>query len=230
MCLLSEFIAGSKSLISKSEMYKILFSHSYFLHFDAKQWAIGQPYPPLGTLYAAAVMREKGFEVDLFDSMFANGPDEVSAALRKHRPDFFVIYDDGFNYLTKMCLTNMRQAAFRMIEIAKQHGCVVIVSGSDSTDHFEKYLNKGADFVLIGEAELTLQELIEALNNGQEEFGNIEGIALNNEGTIIKTAKRNVMKELDSLSHPTSDLIDISPYRESWLKHAGYFSINMGTT
>ena len=117
-------------------MYKILFSHSYFLHFDAKQWAIGQPYPPLGTLYAAAVMREKGFEVDLFDSMFANGPDEVSAALRKHRPDFFVIYDDGFNYLTKMCLTNMRQAAFRMIEIAKQHGCVVIVSGSDSTDGF----------------------------------------------------------------------------------------------
>ena len=130
-------------------MYKILFSHSYFLRFDAKQWATGQPYPPLGTLYAAAVMREKGYEVDLFDSMFAYGPDEVIAAIRKHQPDFFVIYDDGFNYLTKMCLTNMRQAAFRMMEIAKEHGCVVIVSGSDSTDHFEKYLDTNVYTILL---------------------------------------------------------------------------------
>src|SRR2546421_3012313 len=207
MCLLFEFIARNKTLISKFQMYKVLFSHSYFLRFDAKQWATGQPYPPLGTLYAAAVMREKGYEVDLFDSMFACSPDEVIAAIRKHQPDFFVIYDDGFNYLTKMCLTNMRQAAFRMMGIAKEHGCVVIVSGSDSTDHFEKYLDKGADFILIGEAELSLQELIEAINNGQKEFGNIEGIAFDNNGTIIKTARRNGMRELDGLPYPAWDVI-----------------------
>jgi anaerobic magnesium-protoporphyrin IX monomethyl ester cyclase len=47
----------------------------------------------------------------------------------------------------------MREAAFRMIQIAKEHDCRVIVSSSDSTDHFEKYLQKGADFILIGEAD-----------------------------------------------------------------------------
>ena len=70
--------------------------------------------------------------------------------LDSERPDFFVVYDDGFNYLTKMCLTNMREAAFRMIQLARQRGCVVIVSSSDSTDHYQQYLERGADFVLLG--------------------------------------------------------------------------------
>ena len=38
------------------------------------------------------------------------------------------------------------------------------------------------------------------------------------------------MKELDELPFPAWDIIDMEPYRQSWLKHAGYFSMNMGTT
>ena len=93
--------------------------------------------------------------------MFAESAAEIETSIRKHQPDFFVIYDDGFNYLTKMCLTNMREAAFKMIAMAKKLGCKVIVSSSDSTDHFEKYLQKGADFILLGEAEMTLLELLQ---------------------------------------------------------------------
>ena len=99
---------------------KILFSHSYFLRFDPKQWSTGQPYAPLGTMYAASLMRENGYSVSLFDTMFAHTPEEVSMHLEKESPDFFVIYDDGFNYLTKMCLTNMREAAFKMIRTGKR--------------------------------------------------------------------------------------------------------------
>src|SRR3954469_13072776 len=145
-------------------MYKILFTHSYFLRFDAKQWAAGQPYPPLGTLYAAGLMREKGYEVNFLDTMFVESSEVALAAIKKHKPDFFVIYDDGFNYLTKMCLTNMREAAFRMISHARQHNCIVIVSSSDATDHAEKYLDAGAHFVIYGEAEQTLAELTSALD------------------------------------------------------------------
>ncbi len=211
-------------------MYKILFTHSYFLRFDAKQWTTGQPYPPLGTLYAAAVMREKGYEVNFKDTMFATGPEEIMDDMRKHRPDFFVIYDDGFNYLTKMCLTNMREAAFQMIQIAKEFGCKVIVSSSDSTDHFEKYLSKGADFILIGEAELTLQELVEAVNNGVEDFSSVEGLAYFSQQELVRTPRRKVIRELDKLPFPAWDLLDISPYKSTWLKHVGFFSMNMGTT
>ena len=211
-------------------MKKILFSHSYFLRFDPKQWEIGQPYAPLGTMYAAALLRENGYEVSLFDTMFSRSTDEVIVPIEKNNPDFFVIYDDGFNYLTKMCLTNMREAAFRMIHIAKERGCVVIVSSSDSTDHFEKYLNEGADFVLIGEAEYSLLELVNAITRTGEDFFSIQGIAFMHNNAVVKTPRRTVIKDLDSLPFPAWDLMDTEPYRQSWLKHVGYFSLNMGTT
>src|SRR5438067_11367335 len=146
-------------------MSKILITHSYFLRFDSKQWAAGQPYAPLGTLYAAALMKKNNYDVLFHDNMFAEKPGDVTPLIEKHRPDFFVIYDDGFNYLTKMCLTNMREAAFSMCKLAKVRGCKVIVCSSDSTDRYEAYLCKGADFVIIGEGEQTLAELADAIKN-----------------------------------------------------------------
>ena len=211
-------------------MRNILFSHSYFLRFDPKQWETGHPYAPLGTLYAAAWMRENGYRVSLFDTMFSSYPDEIIGQIEIQKPDYFVIYDDGFNYLTKMCLTNMREAAFRMIRLAKERGCNVIVSSSDSTDQYEKYLNEGADFILIGEAELTLLELISSLENGAKDFLSIPGLAFKEKGATIKTAPRPLIKDLDILPFPAWDLINMEAYRRVWLKHTGYFSMNMGTT
>ncbi len=211
-------------------MNKILFTHSYFLRFDPKQWSTGQPYAPLGTLYAAALMRENGYPVSFFDTMFVQEPGEVLTSIEKIKPEYFVIYDDGFNYLTKMCLTNMREAAFKMIRLAKKSGCKVIVSSSDSTDRFEMYLDEGADFILLGEAEMTLLELVNALEKKQTHFFNIEGLAFTHNHAVVKTIRRNVMKELDALPFPAWDIIDMEPYRKMWIKHAGYFSMNMGTT
>jgi radical SAM superfamily enzyme YgiQ (UPF0313 family) len=211
-------------------MKSILFTHSYFLQFDPKQWQLGQPYPPLGTLYAAALMRENNYNVELFDTMFASDAEEVTAAIIKNRPDFFVIYDDGFNYLTKMCLTNMRAAAFSMCKIAKTNGCTVIVSSSDSTDRYAEYLQEGADFVIIGEAEHTLLELIEHIDAGHEDHSAILGLASLKNGKAVKGPGRPVLKDLDSLPMPAWDLVDMDIYRQTWLKSAGYFSLNMSTT
>ena len=211
-------------------MKKLLFSHSYYLRFDPKQWATGQPYAPIGTLYAAALMREKGYAVSFFDTMFIHGPEEIIPSLEKNDPDFLVLYDDGFNYLTKMCLTNMREAAFKMIKLAKQRGCTVIVSSSDSTDHYEQYLQEGADFILLGEAEQTLAELVAAIEQKETNFLSIPGLAYKQDEAVIKTVRRNVLKELDSLPFPAWDLVDIDIYRKTWIKHKGYFSMNMATT
>lgn len=208
----------------------ILFTHSYFLRFDPKQWSLGQPYPPLATIYGAALMRENGYEVSLFDTMFKINSQEITKEIDHRQPSFFVMYDDGFNYLTKMCLTNMREAAFEMCRLAGMRGCKVIVSSSDATDHYEKYLDAGADFVIIGEAELTLLELINYLKNGEVDFSQIPGLIFRENGQIIKNSSRPVLKELDRLPLPAWDLINIDEYRESWLKNAGYFSLNVVTT
>lgn len=208
----------------------ILFSHSYFLRFDPKQWATGQPYPPLATLYAAALMREHGYSVSLFDTMFAHNAQDIQNTLNEQTPRFFVLYDDGFNYLTKMCLTNMREAAFAMMKLAKAKGCTVIVSSSDSTDHFEEYLTEGADFVIIGEAELTLLELVKTIDNKETAFEHISGLAFMHNNQVVTTPRRTVMKDLDALPLPAWDLVDLTLYRSMWLKSSGYFSLNVATT
>ena len=100
------------------------------------------PYPPLGTLYAMSYLREHGFDVMLFDTMFSDSAKDIQKTIDEFKPDVFISYDDGFNYLTKMCLTNMREACFDMQAYAKSRGCKVIVSSSDATDHIEDYLKE----------------------------------------------------------------------------------------
>ena len=46
----------------------LLVTHSYFYRLDSKQWKFKQPYPPLGTLLAAAVARRHNHQVDFFDT------------------------------------------------------------------------------------------------------------------------------------------------------------------
>ncbi len=142
-------------------MSDILFGQSYYLRFDPKLWEAMQPYPPLGTLFAASYLRQRGYDVALFDAMLAESEEEWQQALDRHHPHFAILYEDNFNYLSKMCLLRMRTAAFKMIDMAKARGCVVIAAGADMTDHRGLYLEHGADFVLLGEGEETLGELIE---------------------------------------------------------------------
>jgi len=213
-------------------MSDILFTHSYFYKFDRKQWETQQPYPPYGTLYAAALMRSCGFEVGLFDTALRDSPAELETVIQHERPRYLVIYDDGFNYLTKMCLTRMREAAFEMAKMGKKHGCQVIVNSSDSTDHAAQYLAEGADFVILGEGEQTLRELVSALEAGSQNFSEIAGLAYRQQDAadMIRTAPRPVLNDLDSLPDPAWDLVDIEAYRQVWMQAHGFFSLNLATT
>ncbi|WP_445455814.1 B12-binding domain-containing radical SAM protein [Flavobacterium sp. HNIBRBA15423] len=210
-------------------MSKILFSHSYYYKLDPKQWKNKMPFPPLGTLYAASLLRKKGFEVDLFDTNLLDSPKTIIPILEKTKPEYLVIYDDGFNYLTKMCLTTMREACFEMIQIGKQHNCIVIVSSSDSTDHYAEYLEKGADYIIQGEGEITLSELIKAIEN-KESIANVNGIAFQNKAEIQINKPRAVLQNLDELPLPAWDLINSNSYKELWKQSKQEFTINLATT
>lgn len=140
---------------------KVLITHNYYLRLDAKQWASQKPYPPLATLYAAGALRQAGYNVVFHDVQFKPDATHFASVVQRENPDVVVLYEDGFNYLTKMCLTNMRHAAFEMIAQAKGVQAQVFVSGSDSTDHYPSYLEKGADVVIFGEGDETLLKLLE---------------------------------------------------------------------
>ncbi|MGB0525724.1 MAG: B12-binding domain-containing radical SAM protein [Flammeovirgaceae bacterium] len=211
-------------------MSKLLFANTFFYKLDAKQWQIKEPYPPLGTLYAAAVMQQHAHEVNVFDTNLKDSPTEIQPILTQFNPHYFIIYDDGFNYLTKMCLTVMREAAFQMIKRAKAQGCTVLISSSDSSDHYQTYLEEGADIVLIGEAEDTLQEVIQALEAKDRSLSSIKGLAYLENNEVQFTGKRPVIRQLDALPRPAWELVDLAPYRTIWLEKHGYFSLNLGTT
>ena len=200
------------------------------MRFDAKQWKRREPYPPLGTLIAANVLRENGIETHFVDVMFAQGAQDIFSQIEIQKPDLFIIWDDGFNYLTKMCLSRMREAAIEMAVFAKKHNCKTIISSSDSTDNYAMYLDHGCDFVILGEGEETLTEIIHSFKNQSDEYEKIPGLAFKKNDKIIKNSSRPVSRDLDKLPFPAWDLLDVSHYRNAWIKKRGFFSLNMATT
>lgn len=210
-------------------MADVLLTHSYHLRFDRKQSRKMQPYPPLGTLYAASVLRENGVSVAVFDTMLKDPTLEFREALWIHQPRIVAIYEDDFNFLTKMCLTRMREVAWQMLSEAKEFGCRVIVHGSDATDHSDEYLRAGFDFVLIGEAEQILLEVIQAVDK-QRDPSSIPG--------VVSAQTANMSHGISNRTHradsrplafpmPARDLIDLRPYREAWIAAHGTFSLNL---
>ena len=211
-------------------MVDVLLTHSYHLFYDRKQVRKMQPYPPLGTLYAAALLRQHGYSVALFDAMLENPERGFPEALARHRPRIVAIYEDNFNFLSKMCLSRMREVAYGMLEAAQAAGATVVVNGSDPTDHVEEYLRRGFDFVLLGEAEWTLEELVQALlEDSLSGLEHIPGLAFQrpDTGEVFRTPSRPLLRHLDTLPFPSRDLIDVRSYREAWKSHHGFFSLNL---
>ncbi len=212
-------------------MSEVLLGQSYYPRFDPKIWEAEQPYPPLGTLYAASYLRSRGYGVALFDAVLAESEAEWAQALDREKPRFAVLFEDNFNYLSKMCLLRMREAAFTMFAMARARGCTVLVCGSDATDHAEQYLASGADFILTGEGEHTLGEVLDRLTGRSDTpLDAIPGLVYREGDRHVRTPPRPVMKELDALPFPARDLVDIPRYQEIWQRRHGYFSLNMATT
>jgi radical SAM superfamily enzyme YgiQ (UPF0313 family) len=224
-------------------MADVLLTHCNHLYFDRKQVRKMQPYPPLQTLLAASSLRQAGYEVALYDSTFQCPPEQgFVEALDEHRPRLVALCEDNFNFLTKMCLTRNRDLAFSMARAAKDCDLQVIVNSSDATDQSEAYLNAGADFVMVGELERTLVELVPQLLGEQDSVhsngisaGRVDGITSipglvfrdSNGGGIQRTAPRALMTDLDQLPLPAWDLVKVDEYRARWKQAHGFFSLNM---
>jgi len=216
----------------------VLLAHSYFLYYDPKQVRKMRPYPPLATLITASVLRERGLEVDLFDAMLSSGVEEFVDQLEKQRPAVVAIFEDNFNFLTKMCTTRMRDAAMEMIDAASKNGSFVVVNGSDPTDVPHRYLEAGAHAVIVGETEITLPLLLDARDRGQP-LEEVRGLVLAgpqgggsgwDPGNIIRTPPRPFVEDLESLPLPAWDLVDVARYRRAWVEAHGRLSWNMVTT
>jgi anaerobic magnesium-protoporphyrin IX monomethyl ester cyclase len=208
-------------------MTDVLLTHSYHLPHDAKQLRKMQPYPPLGTLYAATALRSAGISAAVYDTMFAQPVPGFREALEEHKPKIVVIYEDDFNFVTKMCLTHMRELANELATLARSAGATVIAHGSDATDHPKDYLDNGVDFILNGEAEQSLTDLCSALLlSGQLEV--IPGLVrYASDGSLANLLPAPTNLSWAALPRAARELIDLEPYRRAWTEAHGHFSTNM---
>src|ERR1700753_2162588 len=209
-------------------MAEVLLTHSYHLPYDTKQSQKMQPYLPLGTLYAATALREHGISSDVFDAMLETPETGFPAALQRSEAKIVVVYEDDFNFLSKMCLTRMREVAWSMARTAKNAGAIVVVHGSDSTDNPELFLTNGFDYVLCGEAEEVLADLCRSILRGIEP-PQVDGVIRKSKhGDIVGSPQRRAKNPgWAQLPIPSRELLDLEPYRAAWLGARGYFSTNM---
>ncbi|HEY4079250.1 MAG TPA: radical SAM protein [Burkholderiaceae bacterium] len=225
-------------------MQSVLIAHSYFLRFDQKQFDRAKPYPPLATLQVAARLSRQGRAVTVFDAMLAESTAEFDEQLARERPQLVLFYEDNFNYLSKMCLGKMREAACQMIESARRGGTRVLVAGSDASDSPEAYLLAGADAVLLGEGLGTLSELLERLDaQPQAEVAalidGVSGVSALIDGSLRtqpqapeKSSKVVMLPGSHTQADETAawELIDIERYRAMWTQAHGRFSLNMAAS
>jgi radical SAM superfamily enzyme YgiQ (UPF0313 family) len=209
-------------------MVDVLLTHSYHLPYDPKQVRKMQPYAPLGTLYAASALRAGNISVAVFDTMLEAPEPGFSNALNQLHPRIVAIYEDDFNFLSKMCLTRMRELAWQLAQAAQAAGAVVVVHGSDATDQAEAYLRNGVDFVLRGEAEQTLVDLCSSILTGHPNL-KIPGLVyLDGADNPVQSANLTPNNtSWNNLPKPARELIDFDPYRQAWTNAHGHFSANV---
>ncbi|MGD0628858.1 MAG: radical SAM protein [Terracidiphilus sp.] len=209
-------------------MAQVLLTHSYHLPLDPKQLRKMQPYMPIGTLYAATALRENGISVVAFDSMLEEPSANLDTLLATSRPQVVAVYEDDFNFLSKMCLTRMRDVAWRIAKAARAMGAITVVHGSDSTDNPQLFLENGFDYVLCGEAEESLVRLCRSILDA-EQVPAIPGmVRLDEHGRLLRSSQRLATNPAwPELPLPARNLIDMEPYRKAWVSTHGYFSVNM---
>ncbi|MBV9172690.1 MAG: B12-binding domain-containing radical SAM protein [Chloroflexi bacterium] len=198
----------------------LLLTHGYFLYEDPHELAVMKPYPPLGLLYISSHLKARGVPTALFDTTFSR-PDDLDAYLRRERPRVVGLY----------CNLMTRTRVLDIMRTAREVGSVVVAGGPDPANYLDEYLSHGADVIVIGEGELTLEELVpHLLEHGVRDLSDIRGIAYRADGgQIVRTEPRPLIPDLNAQPFPDRAAIDQPEYVRIWRDHHGQGSVSLIT-
>jgi anaerobic magnesium-protoporphyrin IX monomethyl ester cyclase len=161
---------------------------------------------PLNFVYLAGSARQAGVTAGIYDAMSKDhGYPEIEQRFRESMAD----------YVATTAITSTINAAIKTLELAKRvnPATITIIGGTHPTFMYEEVLKSSADvdYVICGEGEITLRELLEALEFGGD-VSTVSGVAFRQGDTIVKTPKRCFMASIDDL--PAAwDLLDWQDYK-----------------
>jgi anaerobic magnesium-protoporphyrin IX monomethyl ester cyclase len=160
-------------------------------------------FPPLGLAYMAAVLTESNYEVKIVD---------LNADQDKQ-----FIPDDNWDLVGITLDTSRYYKGMEYARMLKAKGTKVVVGGPHASFMADEILGSGsADFVVRGEGEHTILELVTALREG----GNLEqikGLSYTSGNQVRHNADRTYSDDLDTLPFPARHLLDMDKYRTSKL-------------
>lgn len=175
-------------------------------------------YPPMGLAFLASALREKGYEPAIFDASTEKKP--FLKLERIIKTGGFNIYGIGFSSMTA-------EGAFKTAEIIKNadKNSIIIAGGYHPTVMTKETLaNPNFDFVIHGEGEITLPELLHKIEKKETDFEKILGIAFRKDGEIKTNPSRPLIENLDSLPLPAYDLLKLNAYSSPSTTRKPYIS------
>ena len=159
---------------------------------------------PLGLLAIGSVLKRAGHEIKILDLRISHSPDEELESVIKSFDPAVV----GIGVMTIECKYGFIDAE----KVKRIKPEVTVIFGGPHCSHEPRFIlnNEYVDLMVSGEGELTIVELIRALEDGGD-VSNIPGIAYKKDGTYIRTAERPVIRDLDTITQEY-DLIDLERY------------------
>jgi anaerobic magnesium-protoporphyrin IX monomethyl ester cyclase len=160
---------------------------------------------PLYLVYLAGAAKKSGFDAEIYDAMTKKvGYEEIEKKIVESSPDFV-----GVSTIT--CTV---PDAIKVIELAKRinPNIKTILGGVHASLMYHEMfsLTDSLDFIVRGEGELTIPELLNALSHNGD-LSRIEGIIYKNEASIWVNPPRPLMESIDEL--PMSwELLDWEDY------------------
>jgi radical SAM superfamily enzyme YgiQ (UPF0313 family) len=166
------------------------------------------PYPvmPLGLAYIAAVLEQNHIGVSVIDAWAERmRPEQVAEALKELKPDLIGI----------TISSPVAPVAFEIAAAAKNVTHVpVVIGGPHASALPEECLqNHSIDFVVMGEGETTIIQLIKHLSTGSLERSAIKGIAYRKNGKVIINESAELIADLNQLPMPARHLFPVNKYR-----------------
>ena len=197
---------------------RLLLTHGYFLAEDPKEREIMKPYAPLGLLYLSSHLRASGIDTEIYDSTFGS------------KAELFAILDRGPAGALGIYGTLMtRGNVLEIVQRGKAGGWKIILGGPEPPNYAAEYLAAGADVIVAGEGEISLEALVHGTMDPAD-WAKAPGILYRqSDGSICRTPPAPLIRDLDVQPWPDRERIDIGKYLAAWRARHGQGSVSVIT-
>jgi magnesium-protoporphyrin IX monomethyl ester (oxidative) cyclase len=189
-----------------------------------KAWGKPNVFPPISLAWVAAVLEKKHVvsiidtptegwrnlqEIDETKYRVGLSAQTIAERIEQWKPDVVVV---------EIPFSGWAKTAFEVTATAKKvnKNIVIVLFGLHPSARPQDCLsNPDVDFIVVGEPENTVSELVEALSLGKRDIKSIDGLGFMVDGKPVFTGNRAVIEDLDALPFPARHLLPMNVYFEA---------------